>query len=77
MIYYLFSISSVHENITTDQDINDVILTTPSEQDNETNFETPQNGKSITSFHYDNKIMSSIHSQMMKAPTLVQIMRLK
>ena len=57
----MFSIPSVHEDITTDQDINDVILTTPTEQDNEMDFETHQNGKSITSFVYDNKIIACIH----------------
>ena len=51
MIYYLFSIPSVHEDTTTVQDINDATLTTPTEQDNETVFETHQNGKSITSLH--------------------------
>ena len=54
IIYLLFSIPSVHEDTTTVQDINDVTLTTPTEQDKEVVFETPQNGRSITTFHYDN-----------------------
>ena len=79
----VFSIPSVHEDITAvhydieNTDNNDVTLTTPTEQDKEVVFETHQNGKLITSFHYDNYIISSVHSQMMKAPVLVQIMRLK
>ena len=35
-------------------DINDVTLTAPTQQDKEVVFETHQNGKSITSFHYNN-----------------------
>ena len=79
----MFSIPSVHEDTTAvhydieHTDINDVTLTTQIEQDKEVVFETHQNGKSITSFHCDNQVISSIHSQMMKAPVLVQIMRLK
>ena len=57
IIYYLFSIPSVHED--TDAvhydiehtDINDATLTTHTEQDNKVVFETHQNGKWITSFH--------------------------
>ena len=74
---FFFSIPSVHEDTTAVQDINDMTLTTSTEQDREVVFETHQNCNSITSFHYDNCLISSIHSQMMKAPVLVQIMRLK
>ena len=82
IIYYLLSIPSVHEDTTAvhydieNADINDVTLTTPTEKENEVVFETHQNGKSIILFHYDNWIISSIHSQMMNAPVSVQMMRL-
>ena len=53
-----FSIPSVHEDTTAVrydiEDIHDVTLTTPTEQ---VVFETHQNGKSITSFHYDNMMI--------------------
>ena len=57
IIYYLLSIPSVHADTTVihydieNADINNVTLTTPTEQDKEVVFETHQNGKS---FHCDN-----------------------
>ena len=40
----MFSVPSFHEDTTVVQDINYVTLTTPTEQDKETIFETHQNG---------------------------------